>query len=406
MPVLIAGAGPAGSRLADLLSGSGIEVTVVERLKNPENNSFSSAVVPINSLTKHCIPLSAVSSYWKTWSIVDPNQGSYSWSSKNKLGAVLDFALLRKLMWSRLEVKGINLMIGSFVKRAQLYDKYVDVEIQNAEGEVITKRVDFLIDATGSSRAIIGKYQILDLKANSDFCIGSGIEWILSCEDKMYKQWENRITFFLGSYWIRNGYGWIFPNGINQLKIGFCRLLSSNINTRFDSENIEALERIIDQFQLDTSKVLDRHGGIIKSYLRRNEGHIFGRIIGVGDCVSTANLLGGEGIRHAFTSAEVLAPLLIEATLLSEQGYLGKFRSLHRYKRKLKNRFGWAWLISNRIARKTWLGLDGKEGDKRISSLIKGLSNRASAEDISALLFDYKFAHYGLRLLPYLLRWK
>ena len=35
--------------------------------------------------------------------------------------------------------------------------------------------------------------------------------------------------------------------------------------------------------------------------------------------------------------------------------------------------------------------------------LIEGLSSRANAEDLSSLLFDYRFERYGLRLLPYVL---
>ena len=34
--------------------------------------------------------------------------------------------------------------------------------------------------------------------------------------------------------------------------------------------------------------------------------------------------------------------------------------------------------------------------------LISGLSEQASAEDLSELLFDYRFERYGWRLLPYL----
>jgi len=61
LSILIAGAGPAGSRLAELLAINGISVTLVERLKNPEQNAFSSAVVPFSALKNELIPLESVS---------------------------------------------------------------------------------------------------------------------------------------------------------------------------------------------------------------------------------------------------------------------------------------------------------------------------------------------------------
>jgi hypothetical protein len=38
--------------------------------------------------------------------------------------------------------------------------------------------------------------------------------------------------------------------------------------------------------------------------------------------------------------------------------------------------------------------------------LLAGLEAGAGAEDLSALLFDYRFERYGSRALPYLLGWR
>ena len=110
------------------------------------------------------------------------------------------------------------------------------------------------------------------------------------------------------------------------------------------------------------------------------------------------------GLRHLGQLG--LEHLLLEAINDSEKGYIGDFSSLKEYKRILKSRFGWQWLISNRIARRTWFGLSGRKSDRKITSLLEGMSKKASAEEISAMLFDYKFEKYGLRFLPYLLGWR
>ena len=107
-----------------------------------------------------------------------------------------------------------------------------------------------------------------------------------------------------------------------------------------------------------------------------------------GDAASTANLLGGEGIRHAMDSADVLADCLLAEV------------SLEEYQCRLKERFGWRWGVST-----AWhaelVGAQQQKADQRMERLISGLSEQASAEDLSELLFDYRL-RYGWRLLPYL----
>jgi flavin-dependent dehydrogenase len=127
-------------------------------------------------------------------------------------------------------------------------------------------------------------------------------------------------------------------------------------------------------------------------------------LIGLGDAVSTANLLGGEGIRHALASSRVLAPLLLES--LDHQGD-GPTQStpLGRYPAKLRDALGWRWSLSGRLARRTWLGLNGPGADQRLDRLLTSLEG-GRAEDLSALLFGYRFERYGLRAMPYLLGWR
>jgi len=98
-------------------------------------------------------------------------------------------------------------------------------------------------------------------------------------------------------------------------------------------------------------------------------------------------------------SSEVLAPLLLEALA-------GRPERLSRYAPRLKRRLGWRWSLSGRLARRTWLGLHSSSGDERLQRLLVGLQQKSSAEELSALLFDYRFERYGLKVLPYLLGWR
>jgi flavin-dependent dehydrogenase len=151
--------------------------------------------------------------------------------------------------------------------------------------------------------------------------------------------------------------------------------------------------------QGETPRVLDRHGGLIRSSIRRREPHRRGRLVGLGDAVSTANLLGGEGIRHALTSSQVLAPLLLQAVAQERE------EPLKAYAWQLRRRLGPRWSLSGRLACRTWLGLHDGRGDQHLARLLSGLEV-CPAEDLSALLFEYRFERYGLRALPYLLGWR
>jgi hypothetical protein len=71
----------------------------------------------------------------------------------------------------------------------------------------------------------------------------------------------------------------------------------------------------------------------------------------------------------------------------------------------LRRELGWRWGLSGRLARRTWLGLAGERGDRRLERLLQGLET-TKAEDLSALLFHYRFERYGLKALPYLLGWR
>jgi flavin-dependent dehydrogenase len=224
---------------------------------------------------------------------------------------------------------------------------------------------------------------------------GAGVEWLLEVSATSFRRWADQLSFMLGSTWVPQGYGWVFPMEENRLKLGVCRLHDASR----EQPPLHALLRSLQQrLDLGDAQVLDRHGGLIRSTIRRREPHRIGPLIGLGDAVSTANLLGGEGIRHAMASSEVLAPLLLKALA-------GGSDALSAYAPRLRRRLGWRWSLSGRLARRTWLGLHGPRADRRLSRLLHGLEAQASANDLAALLFRYRFERYGMRALPYLLGW-
>jgi len=401
----VVGAGPAGAELARLLALAGVDVLVVDRLADLRQAAFSSAALPLDAVERYGLPPAVVAARWSGWQLVGPGAQRRQWSSAQPLGAVLDFGALRQWLADQAQGWGARLQLGVTALGWQPEGEGACTWVRDGRGGRRAIRSRWLVDASGESRALIGEPSSCP---DNPLVAGLGVEWLLQVSSDAYAAWADRLSFFLGSDWVQQGYGWVFPMGPGQLKLGVCRLLDGQRPQPPLGQELQALLR---RSGLAGAVVVDRHGGRIRSTLRRREAHRQGPLIGLGDAVSTANLLGGEGIRHALASARVLAPLLLQA-LGDGGGQRGDGgqrhdpgTSLDRYPTLLRRELGWRWNLSGRLARRTWLGLADEQADRRLGRLLTGLqTNRA--EDLSALLFDYRFERYGLKALPYLLGWR
>ena len=405
------GAGPSGGELARLLAQAGVDVVLVDRLDDLRHAAFSSAALPLEAVDRFGLPAQVVAARWRGWQLVGPgllprslaedslltnarNQAR-QWMAPHPLGAVLDFGELRQWLAQQAQGWGASLQLGwrAVDSRAEGSGTSIAMKtsLRSRDGRSRTITSDWVVDASGESRALLG-----DNASKADPLVtGVGVEWLLQLPDQQASLWSDRLTFFLGCAWVQQGYGWIFPMANNQIKVGVCRLIDA---AQSQPALLPELNKILQAANLQHASVLDRHGGRIRSSVRRRELHRRDRLVGLGDVVSTANLLGGEGIRHALTSARVLAPLVKKALQQPNQGE----HILKAYPRQLREALGWRWSLSSRLARRTWLGLSTTQADDRLERLLRGLQTKR-AEDLSALLFDYRFERYGLKALPYLL---
>ena len=394
MSVLIVGAGPSGSRLAIQLARQGAEVTLVDRLLDPQRHAYSSGALPLEAVVRLGLPDEAIAATWQGWQLHDPSGLVHQWWSDEDLGVVLDFGRLRSCLWQEARGHGVELIPGCRASLSTLTTDGASVRLQTRDGRSSLRSARWLIDATGARRELL---QQAGLSSNpkDPLLEGVGVEWLLQADDRQSSPWRERISFFLGTTWIPYGYGWIFPMQGQRLKVGVCQLPPAD---RPSSGGMaRPLQRLIQRCGLSSCPVLDRHGGPVSSSIWRSEPLAADALLAVGDAASSANLLGGEGIRHAMDSADQLADLLMA------EGMRGDSNAMARgYREQLKAKQSWRWSVSGRLARRTWWGLDNPRADQRLERLIHGLSETAKTSDLSELLFDYRFERYGLRLLPYL----
>ena len=438
--MLVVGAGPAGAELARQLAVQGVDVLLVERLPDLRRAAFSSAALPLESLDRFGLPATLVAARWSGWELLGPGPQRRRWSSQGPQGVVLDFGALREWLVGEAQRWGAAVLLGHRALGCQRQGKGLLTTLRRGDGSLRQVRSDWVIDASGQQRSLLGDPPPT---GGGGLVSGVGLEWLLEVPAASWQAWSDRLSFCLGSNWVSQGYGWVFPMQAPQLKLGVCRLLDSRRRQPPLGAVLQGLlERLFDPAERNAIAVVDRHGGLIRSTISRREPHRRGRLIGLGDAVSTANLLGGEGIRHALTSARILAPLLLEALRIEspqaarfngladeEQDVLPGDRSWNRgevgyqdygnddganagqdpalshldgYPGQLRRALGWRWPLSGRLARRTWLGLSSDRADRRLERLLHSLEGEGG-EALSSLLFGYRFERYGIKAVPYFL---
>ena len=420
--VLVVGAGPAGAELCRILARAGIAVVLAERLADLRLAAFSSAAVPLEALDRFGLPASVVAARWRGWELAGPGEQRRRWVAETPLGAVLDFVSLRQWLVEEARSWGAQVLLGHRALGFEARGDQLHTTLQAADGSRRQVASDWLIDASGQARALLGDPP--SSGSRHGLVSGVGLEWLIRLPREQWQPWSERLLFALGSGWVSQGYGWVFPMQRPCLKVGVCRLQDPG---RPQEPLGPVLHRLIGRLFPGCGsgelEVLDRHGGRIRSTVERREPHRRGRLIAVVDAVSTANLLGGEGIRHALTSSRVLAPLLLHTLAqesrgagsppplrlarsggLAQSGGPASADVLAGYPLLLRRALGRRWSLSGRLACRTWLGLHDARADARLERLLRSLEGQP-AEVLSDLLFSYRFERYGLRALPYLLGW-
>jgi len=395
--VLVVGAGPAGADLARQLAMADVDVLLVDQLADLSHAAFSSAALPLATMDRFGLPARVAAARWSQWQLIGPGERRRQWSGSGTLGVVLDFAGLRRWLAEECQAWGGRLALGLRAVACRPEGRGLRTRLRDRSGALLEVVSEWVVDATGQQRALIGEAP----DGRDPLVQGLGCEWLVEVPQSLWEGWADQLAFCLGSDWVEQGYGWVFPMEPGRLKIGVCRLADGRRAQRpLAAELRSLLERLFTAQEREALRVLDRHGGLIRSRIHRREPHRRGGLLALGDAVSTANLLGGEGIRHALTSSRVLGPLLLRAL----DGASGS-DSLGTYRADLRRALGWRWSVSGRLARRTWLGLRSPAADRRLDALLQGLEG-CTADDLSALLFDYRFERYGFRAVPYLLGWR
>jgi len=305
--VLISGAGPAGSKCAEVIANRGYKVGLIERntaWRKPCGGAVSSRILKyypqLRNLNLH--PITGISMYSG-----DFDQLKYSWKDIREPSFTVD-----RLEFDTI-LRNIALDAG-----AELFDKNLSFDFlykQNRKIGIKTKHHNetkeyqgrILIIADGMGSKLANKSNLRE-KWNIDG-IGLAKCAIMEAENNIDK---SSISLFFQKY---KGYGWIFPLSENRFNIGCGTWLEANrvynINQAYkDFQNHSYLNKFFPNRKFKEiwsgSYPLPALGINDKSLFKDN-------IMMIGDTVGFVSPISGEGIHASIVSGQVAGETAISA---------------------------------------------------------------------------------------------
>ena len=370
--ILVVGAGPAGGHLARLLARRGLDVLVADRIPTYAANAFSSAGTLLSCMERFGLPMELAGSVWRHLE-ADSNSEHGRWEGQAATGAVLDFGRLRRHLAEEAEAGGARIALGW--KAAGLASDRSGSTVRFLQGkDPVEVRARVVVDATGPARSLMR----LAAPAAPAYLMGTGLELLVEVPAECWERFRESLAFFLGSRWIARGYSWIFPMQPGLLKVGAGRYTAGGpeqpapLRERIDF----LLHEVVRQ---PGARIVDVHGGTLKYARRLGDPYAAGPVIGIGDAVSTLNVLGGEGIRHAMEGAEIALPFILKELEQPGRGFPG-------YAEAMRKRFKRTWDWSEDLAVRRYL----QDSDARLDSMIRFLRPR-DLEFVVDILFNYNF---------------
>ena len=319
--VIVSGAGPAGSKCAELIAEAGYEVALIEKdtsWRKPCGGGVSSRIFKyypkLHKLNPHRI--TGISMFSG-----DFNKLTYSWEKQRNYSVVMD----------RLELDNYirNIAINA---GAKLFDKTISIDLLYNDNKIIGVKTK----TPSGYEEFYGKIIIIADGMSSKLANKSGLreKWkteelgLAKCAilEGNYSLDANHINVYFRPY---KGYGWIFPLSQNRFNIG--------CGTFEEANNKYNLNKIYEEFLNDPhiTKYFDEEkcetiweGAYSLPALGVKESCLYGEnIMMIGDAAGFVSPISGEGIHPSIVSGKVAAETAIKAL---EKGEISK-KTLKEY---------------------------------------------------------------------------
>jgi len=302
--VIVVGAGPAGLSTALTSATHGLKTLLLERnfeIGHPvKSSAFTFIEVPQELGLSKSVVLSKIS---KLYIEFLGRRKKIEVDFLIDYGVTLNLPVFLKELAQKAMSAGALIKVGQNVTGPLLENGRVCGVISNS----IKIRSKLVIDASGNS-AVIGRSRI---KYPTFPEIGVGREYeVFNFKNRDTKS----IDFYVGSGLVPVSYGWAFPIGSNETRVGVATVL----NTR---ETLgKSLKKVHDTF----FRILEKRGGVrsasicsihVGDYplIKSTEKNYGAGFVVVGDAAGHANPLLGEGIRNAVEYGQIAGKMASNA---------------------------------------------------------------------------------------------
>lgn len=321
--VIVSGAGPAGSKCAEVIARAGFKVALIEKdinWRKPCGGGVSARI-----MKKYYPQLKKLNPVIKKGAIMfsgDYSKLEYSWEGRGEDSIIMD----------RLEMD--NLMRAVAVEAgAELFDKNTSFDFVHDDEKIVGIKTK----TPSGNKQYLGKIIVVADGMSSKLAVKSGLrdKWkvtelgLAKCaimEGKTNLE-KDKLYIFFRPY---KGYGWIFPIDEKRYNIGCGTFEEANLEYNLN----EIYEEFINSPQIHTFFPQENYKEIWKgSYPLSAIGVLEKSLIGenlmlIGDAAGFVSPISGEGIHPGIVSGQIAAETAIKAL---NKGVISK-KTLKPYK--------------------------------------------------------------------------
>lgn len=363
--VIIAGGGPAGLSVAEVLARHGCAVTVLEQnheIGSPIRTSGGSFIEEMKALG---IPERLYHPIARVRFLSPNNSASFDYPVARL--CILDVRGTFQYLAERAIAAGARIRLSTRAVAPIMEGGFVR-GVRTGEEDLWS---DLVVDATGY-RSMLLKQSGLD-PGFRRFGVGSEYDLFAPHCD------QSEAVLVVGGAVAPSGYAWVFPWGHGRVRVGVGVIHPDS------SEKPDAyLDRLVaeaDRFgvNLKGAQTMEHHTGLIPSE-QFTERFVGDGILGVGDAVGNASSLLGEGIRWAIHAGRMAGEV---AARTLREGDVSR-AALEPFERRWRRRFGTDLRLAHKINVRI-SGWSDRKWDQR-TELLKLLSPDQFAEALKTNL--------------------
>ena len=311
--IIIVGAGPAGSRIAQRLSQLGYGVVVVEK-----NLSFDDDICCTGILSQECLSAFSLDNglvlrQASSAKFLAPSGEHLRLCRQSPVAAIVDRARLNAHLAEMAEASGAQYLFGAKASDISIQDDGVEVRV-NGQSEERVLRAKAAVIATGFGSTLPAKLGLGEIK---QFVLGAQAEVATNGIDEVEVYFDQELT--------PGGFAWLVPTTDGR---GLAGLLT---RSQADSSLENLLEVLSSQGKITSNQAAPSYDIVPLKPLPRTYAD---RVLVVGEAAGQVKPTTGGGVYYGLLCADIAAGVLKQA--LEANDFSAK--ALSSYERKWRAR--------------------------------------------------------------------